>query len=82
MTWRKKTETPSKQPENPIITHEEEEEMQHDISKLQDQVHQISLSQRGAKNEMDVLKKSMEDKMDGLNKGMESTMYGFKNGMC
>ena len=30
-------ETPSKQPEISSMTHEEEEEMQHDISKLQDQ---------------------------------------------
>ena len=55
------------------MTHEEEE-VQHDISKLQDQVQQISLSQRVTKNEM-------EAKMDGLKKGMEANMDGFKNGM-
>ena len=49
------------------MTHKDEE-LQHDMLKLQDQVHQISLSQRSTKNEMDVLKKSMEDKMDGLKK--------------
>jgi len=38
-------QTPSKQPESSSMTHEEEEEMLHDISKLQDQVQQISLSQ-------------------------------------
>ena len=37
----------------------EDEEMQHDITKLQEQMHQISLSERETKNEMDVLKKSM-----------------------
>jgi len=52
-------ETPSKQPENSNMTHEEEEEMQHDISKLRDQVQQISLSQ-----------KVTEAKMDGLKKGV------------
>jgi len=33
-------ETTSKQPEISTMTHEEEEEMQHDISKLRDQVQQ------------------------------------------
>jgi len=31
-------DTPSKKPEISTMTHEKEEEMQHDISKLQDQV--------------------------------------------
>ena len=44
----------------------EDEEMQHDITKLQGKMHQISLSQRETKNEMDVLKKRMEANMDGL----------------
>ena len=39
-------QTPSKQPKSSSMTHEEEEEMLHDISKLQDQVQQISLSQK------------------------------------
>jgi len=37
--------------------------MKHDISKLQDQVQQISLSQRVAKNELEVM---INVKMDGL----------------
>ena len=53
------------------MTHEDEE-TQHEISKLQEQVHQISLWQRPTKNEMEVLKKGMETKMDGLKKGVES----------
>ena len=52
-------ETSNKQPESSSMTHEEEEEMQHDISKLQDQVQQILPSQRVTKNEM-------EAKMDGI----------------
>ena len=36
----KKMQTPSKQPEISSMTHEEEEEMLHDISKLQEQVQQ------------------------------------------
>ena len=42
------------------MTHEEEE-VQHDIPKLQEQVQQISLLQRATKNEMEVLKNDMED---------------------
>ena len=70
MPRRKKMETPSKQPKISSITHEEEEEMQHDISKLRDQVQQISLSQKVTKA-----------KMDGLKNGMEAMIYGLKNGI-
>ena len=49
------------------MVHGEEEEMQHDISKLRDQVQQITLSQRVTKNEM-------EAKIDGLKNGMETKM--------
>ena len=35
---RKKMKTPSKEPESSSMTHEEEEEMIHDISKLQELV--------------------------------------------
>ena len=59
MPQRKKMETPSNQLESSSLNHEEEEEMQHDISKLQDQVQQFSLSQRVTINEM-------EANMDGL----------------
>ena len=38
----------------------EDEELQHDLSKLQEQMQQLSLSQRATKNEMEVLKKGME----------------------
>ena len=44
MPWGKKMHTPSKQTESSTMTNEEEEEMQHDISKLRDQVQQISLT--------------------------------------
>jgi len=65
---RNKIQTPSKQPKISRMTHEENEEMQHDISKLQDQVQQISLSQ-----------KITEAKMDGLNKGIEAKINGMKD---
>jgi len=38
-------QTPSKEPESSSMTHEEKEEMLHDISKLQEQVQQMSRSQ-------------------------------------
>ena len=41
---RKKMKTHSKEPESSSMTHEEEEEMIHDISKLQEQVQRMSLS--------------------------------------
>jgi len=36
MPQGKKMQIPSRQPESSSMTHEEEEEMQHDISKLRD----------------------------------------------
>ena len=62
------------------MTHKEEE-VQHEISKLQEQVHQISLSQRATKNEMEVLKKSVEANMDGMEAGMEAKLDDMKNNM-
>ena len=61
----KKMKKPSKQLESSSMTHEEEEEMKHDISKLQDQVQWMSLAQ-----------KVTESKLDGLNKDVEAKMYG------
>lgn len=81
MPRRKKMETPSKQPESSNMTHEEEEEMQHDISKLQDQVQQMSLAQKVTKANMGDLKKEVEAKMDGLKKSMEAKMDGLKKGV-
>ena len=65
----KKIQTPSKEPESSSMTHEEEEEMLHDISKLQEQVQQMSRSQKltDAKiNGVESKIKSMEAKMDDL----------------
>ena len=76
----KKNSTPIKPLEGSTMTHEDEE-WQHDISNLQEQVQQISLSQRATKNDMEVLNKGVETKMDGLKKGVEYKMYGLKNGM-
>ena len=76
MPWRNKMEITSKQPESHSMTHEEKEKMQHDISKLQDQVQQISISQKVTEAKMDGLKKEVEDKMDGLKKSMEAKMDG------
>ena len=72
---------PSKEPEISSMTHEEEEEMQHDISKLQDQVQQLSLAQKGIESKMDGLKKDVEAKMDGLKKSVETKMDCLKKGV-
>ena len=63
-------QTPSKQCEISSMTYEEEEEMQHDISKLRDQVQQVSLAQKATESKMDGLKKDVEAKMDGLKRGV------------
>jgi len=67
----KKMQTPSKQPESSSMTHEEEEEMQHDISKLRDQVQQISLAQKVTEAKMDGLKKGIEAKMNDMEAKMD-----------
>lgn len=69
--------------------HDEEWEMQHDISKLWDQVQQIFLLQRVTKNELkdkieglkDGLKSDMEAKMDGLMNGLKEYMEVLKEGL-
>ena len=59
----KKNSTPIKHSEYSTVSHEDEE-LQHDLSKLQEQVHQNSLSQRATKNEMEFLKKGVEAKIE------------------
>ena len=71
------------------MTHEEEEEMQHDISNLHDQMEQISLSQKVKKNEleavMDVkiygIKRDMVVLNDGLKSNMEAMMNVKREGL-
>ena len=61
-------QTPSKEPESSSMTHEEEEEMLHDISKLQEQVQQMSC-----------LQKLTEAKINGVESqinGVESKIKG------
>ena len=78
----KKMQTPSKEPESSSMTHEEEEEMQHDIYTLQDQVQQISLSQKVTEakmNGMEANMNGMQVKMDGVEakmNGMDTKMNG------
>ena len=76
----KNNSTPIKPSEGSTMTHEDEE-LQHDLSKLQEKVKQISLSQRATKNEMEVLKKGVEAKMDGMEAGMEAKMDDMKDNM-
>ena len=65
-------QTPSKEPGSSSMNHEEEEEMLYDISKLQEQVQQVSLAQKAIESKMDGLRKDVEAKMDGLKKGVEA----------
>ena len=58
------------------MTHEEEE-LQHDISKLRDQVQQISLSQRTTKDEL----KGDMDGLKGDMNSLKSYMKDFKDNM-
>jgi len=74
-------ETPNKQPKISTMTHEEEEEMQHDISKLQDQVQKISHSQKVTEAKMDGLKNGMEYKMDGLEAKLKGNIEYLKKDM-
>ena len=74
-------ETPNKQPKISTMTHEEEEEMQHDISKLQDQVRKISHSQKVIEAKMDGLKNGMEYKMDGLEAKLKGNIEYLKKDM-
>ena len=74
-------QTPSKEPESSSMTHEEEEEMLCDISKVQEQVQQVSLSQKATESKMDGLRKDVEAKMDGLKKGVEAKIDGMDDKM-
>ena len=67
-------QTLSKQPKSSSMTHEEEEEMLHDISKLQDHVQQMSLSKilteaiiHGVESKI----KGTEDNMNGVEAKMD-----------
>ena len=57
-----------KKPEISTMTHEEEEEMQHNISNLRDQVQQISLSQKVTKNDFEAM---MNVNIGGIKRDME-----------
>ena len=72
-------QTPSMEPENYSMTREEEEEMLYDISKLQEQVQQVSLAQKATESKMDGLRKDVEAKMDGLKTSMEDLKTGMED---
>ena len=84
-------QTPSKEPESSSMTHEEEEEMLHDISKLQEQVQQMSRSQKLTEakisgveskvNGMESKIKGMEAKMDGMEAKIDAKFDGMDDKM-
>ena len=80
MPQGKKMKTPSKQSESSSMTYEEEEEMLHDISKLQDQVQQISLSQKLTEAKINGVEskiKGMEAKIDDLKIDLKADLTNF-----
>ena len=70
-------QTPSKEPESSSMTHEEEEEMLHDISKLQEQVQQMSRSQKLTEAKISGVE-SMVNGVESKIKGMEAKMDGME----
>jgi len=85
---KNKMQTPSKEPESSSMTHEEEEEMLHDISKLQEQVQHMSLSQKlteakikGMEAKMDDSKTEMKRDMEDLKKDLKTDMDELKINM-
>ena len=67
-------QTPSKEPESSSMTHEEEEKMLYDISKLQEQVQQVSLAQKATESKI----KGVEAKMDDLKTDLKTDMEELK----
>ena len=73
-------QTPSTKLESSSMTHEEEEEMLHDISKLQEQVQQISRSQKLTEDKINGVKSKingMEVKMDNLKIDLKADLTNF-----
>ena len=84
MSRGKKMQTPSKKPESSSMTHEEEEEMLHDISKLQDQVQKISASQKLTEAKINCMEskiKGVEAKMDDWKTYLKTNMDELKINM-
>ena len=73
----KKMQTPSKDRESSSMTHEEEEEMLHDISKLQEQVQQMSRSQKLTEAKIN----GMESKIQGVEAKMDDWKTDLKTDM-
>ena len=74
-------QTPSKEPESSSMTHEEEEEMLHDISELQEQVQQMSRSQKLTEAKINGVEskiKGMEAKMDDSKTNLKRDMADLK----
>ena len=76
--------TPSREPESSNMTHEEEEEMLHDISKLQEKVQQMSLQKlteakiNGVEAKMNGMKANMDNLKIDLNTNLKAGMEDLK----
>ena len=74
--------TPSKQPKSSSMTHEEEEQMLHDISKLQDQVQQVSLAQKLTEAKINGVEAKMDDLKIYLKIDLKRDMVDLKTNMA
>jgi len=71
-------QTPSKKPKSSSMTHAEEEEMLHDIPKLQDQVQQRSLSQKLIEAKINGMEAKMDDLKIDLKTDLKTNMVDLK----
>ena len=74
-------QTPSKEPESSSMTHEEEEDMLHDISKLQEQVQQMSHSQKLTEAKIKGMEAKMDDSKIELKRDMADLKIDLKTNM-
>ena len=76
--------TPSKEPESSSMTHEEEEVMLHDISKLQEQVQKMSRSQKLSEAKINGVESKIngiESKINGVQAKMDDLKTYLKTDM-
>jgi len=74
-------QTPSKEPKSSSMTHEQEEEMLHDISKLQEQVQQMSRSQKLTEAKIKGMEAKMDDSKTELKRDMADLKTDLKTDM-
>ena len=74
--------TPSKEPQISSMTHEEEEEMLHDISELQEQVQQMLRSQKLTEAKIKGMEAKIDDSKTELKRDMADLKMDLKTDMA